>query len=267
MKKNKLNQIAIEEYNKNILYNENEKEKELKNIENNYLEDKNEIKKKYENEINKREIIYQENIKKTKEKYQIIKDNYNKEYKQKLLSIEELFNKKINDLNSLYKEKIENNEDLFTLNQIIYNAFNKCRNNYYYNINIFNILINYYNEGNQFLKDFNDKYFLEMVKIKKNEVHINPNIEKNIINEPKNNKENLNDKNIEEKNKFNNIDMDDNQNNNNDIKIKISKMINKINEFRNDYGLSKFEYTDEQLFNALKKNDFKYDYAFSSLYH
>jgi len=49
-------------------------------------------------------------------------------------------------------------------------------------------------------------------------------------------------------------------------KSEIDKNIDRINEFRENYYLDKDEYPNEKLLEALKKNDFDYEDAFSSLF-
>ena len=49
-------------------------------------------------------------------------------------------------------------------------------------------------------------------------------------------------------------------------KKEIENNIEKIIEFRNNYNLGIEDYSDEVLFKALKKNNYDYDAAFSSLF-
>ena len=110
-----------------IKVNKIKKIKELKSNKDKYIDDINEIKRKYENEIKLRKIKYETDNNNINNKYKII---YNKEI---------IMNKnKIKELDSLYKRiKINNKEmndilNIKKLNEIIINTNNKCNDNYYY---------------------------------------------------------------------------------------------------------------------------------------
>ena len=169
IKENQIKELKIELNKKKIMEKNRIKKviklnkirnlKELKINEDKYINDINEIKRKYENEIKLRKIKYEKEINNINNKYKII---YNKEI---------IMNKnKIKELDSLYKSiKINNKEmndilNIKKLNEIIINTYNKCNNNYYYCINMNNIINSYKKEKE--IIDNNDKK-INMININK----------------------------------------------------------------------------------------------------
>ena len=67
-----------------------------------------------------------------------------------------------------FKEKINNLEELLKINDIIYNTYNSSKENYFHNINIINLLVNYYNKGNEIIREMKDNEdFMETIKQRK----------------------------------------------------------------------------------------------------
>ena len=155
IKENKINQFKNELKNNKIKENKRTKQiikvnkikkiKELKSNKDKYIDDINEIKRKYETEKKLRKIKYETDNNNINNKYKII---YNKEI---------ILNKnKIKELNIIYNKNIDNikndkeiNEllNLKRLNELIINTYNICNNNYYYCININNIINTNKNEN------------------------------------------------------------------------------------------------------------------------
>ena len=140
------NNIMIED-NKLKYINNRNKEKEKDEIDENkekYKKDIEEIKRRYEKEIKIRKSQYKIKNKNIKNKYKII-NNREKilyEFKIKILNN----NKEENLKNIINDNRIQNLINLKKLNQIIYNTYNGCNNNYFYAININNIINNNKNE-------------------------------------------------------------------------------------------------------------------------
>ena len=168
----------------------------------------NEIKKKYEKEIKEKKDLLVNKIELINDKYKKINDNnkinYDKslnnleiKYKSEIIKVENSFNQKINQLN-----------ELLNINDIIYNTYNKNKENYFYSKNIINLLINYYEKGNNIIEEMkNNEDFMETIKQKEYENNQSQ----------KDEKINLNNIKIENNNKINIIE-----------EIKPINIINKI---------------------------------------
>ena len=84
--------------------------------------------------------------------------------------MEEKYKKEINKIENSFKEKISHFDDLLNINDIVYNTYIKSKENYYHNINIINLLINYYEKGNIITKELeHNEDFMETVNQKKHE--------------------------------------------------------------------------------------------------
>ena len=170
--KNKINKLQIEKNNLFVVleekYNKNlENEKEKKNqliLENN---------KNLEKELLSNEQKCNNEIEKIKKKFekeaQLIREKYNEKNEKDIND----YNKKIDSIKADYKYEIKNNtislskeiekyEDLLKINNIVYNTYNKYKENYFYNKNIINLFLNNKEKGNDELKEKkNNNKFIE----------------------------------------------------------------------------------------------------------
>ena len=93
--------------------------------------------------------------------------------KSKEILINDLKNKKFDEMcknnNSLllYEKKIKNLLEIIKINEIIYNTFKKCTNNYFYIINISNLINNGIN-NNIIIPNFNNKELNNDIQLKNN---------------------------------------------------------------------------------------------------
>ena len=169
-KYNKDKENEEKEYNKILLNTNKEMEYELTENENN--KEINEIKQKYEKELIDKKNILDKNKKCINDKYIVINKNNKDNYDKKLNIIESKYKFEINKLENSFIQKINHLNELLNLNNIIYNTYNKNKENYYYNINIINILINYYERGNEIIKDIKDNEdFIETINQKDYEMN------------------------------------------------------------------------------------------------
>ena len=169
--KNELNKNKIKEnmrFKKLIKINEIRRQKELIQNNNNYINDIKEIKRKFEKEIKLRKMKYEKEKNNINNKFEFIKNKeilINKNKIQVLNDNYDNMSKKLLD-----DKQINNMANLKSLNEIIYNTYNMCNNNYYYIINI-NKIINM--ERNKNEMNFNS------IKIEYKDI---PNEEKKIDN-------------------------------------------------------------------------------------
>ena len=162
-------EIEIEKNNKikstNVEFN-NELKQNEKNL-NNSLE---ELKKKYEKNIILLKKNYNINKEKISNKYIKIKNNSEILYNDKLKKNKIEYENKIDNLE--FDKKINYIKDLISLNEIIKNSQEKYPNNYFYNINIQNILLNYYKDSNNEIKGLfkNEEEIIMRIKRRDNEI-------------------------------------------------------------------------------------------------
>ena len=220
-------------------------QKELTENENNFNNKIAEIKKKYEKEINKQKKLCAENKKTINEEYEkkIIKKK--KEYDTNLDELEKKYKEDKNDIENSFKKEINQINELLNLNTIIYNTYNKSKENYFHSINVINLLISYYKNGNKTIRVMkNNEDFLETIKQIEYESTINPN--KSFVQEKKsfnkyndiilplpddNYKPNTSPRNREKNKDFlanidNNKDVQSNLNNNNNIVKNLNQNFN-----------------------------------------
>jgi len=166
-------------YNNSIIFNKQKKKKELEINKNMLIDNLDELKKKYTNDIKKANEEYKKVNNTISDKYKII-NKKNEIYKNiKLKELNIAYNNEMDNYKN--QEKIEKLNELIKINEIIKNTQEKYKNNYYNNISLINILFNYYN--NNILKNLfdNNNNFIEKLykKEKENQKLIE---EKNIIN-------------------------------------------------------------------------------------
>ena len=163
--KNKENEN--ENYNKTIL--STNKDFEIKLIESEliYKNELNERKNKYEKEIEEKKIIFENRNKSINEKCKQINYDNKIKYDKQLESLEIKYKMEINNIEISFKEKINQLKDLLNINDIIYTTYIINKENYFHNINIINLLINYYKKGNDIVKSLeNNEGFIEAIKQK-----------------------------------------------------------------------------------------------------
>jgi len=166
--KNKFNKDELKEKDDyEILKNKTQKdlENELSESKSNYEYEINEIKKKYEKELYERAIIFENNKKSINNKYEKIKISNKESFDKKceILKIKSENEKK--RIENEFKERINNFKELLKINDIIYNSYITSKENYFHNINIINLLVNYYKKENSIIKDMeNNEDFMETVK-------------------------------------------------------------------------------------------------------
>ena len=175
------------EYKKLIIDTKLKLQKELTKCENDYNNQIAEIKKKYEKELNEKKMLLANDKKSINEKYEKIDVNNKKKYDENCDILEKNYNSEKNEYENSFKKKINQYQELLNINTIIYNTYNKSKENYFHNINIINLLINYYERGNETIKVMKDNEdFMETIKQKEYEININFNksfvLENNIYN-------------------------------------------------------------------------------------
>ena len=136
--------------------NKNNLEKELKLNDCEYKVDIAKIKSKYDNEIISKKYQYEKNINEINNKYKNINEYINIIYKHKIENLDNQYIKIIQKYN--FNNKLEKMKNIKRLNEIIYNAYDIYKNNYYNAININNILMNYYNNKTNMSVAINDEY-------------------------------------------------------------------------------------------------------------
>ena len=166
---NSLNEAKINEEKKiknKIEINIKIKTKELKLNHDKYISDIEEIKKKYEKEIKDRENKYKSDEKNIDNKYKIMNE---KEYIIHKLKMDELCQKYKDLIDNLkYDKKIENMISSKKIYEVVYNTYNLHNDNYYYSININNILLSYFKNdyiNNKIMKRILNNKYEEIKKI------------------------------------------------------------------------------------------------------
>ena len=131
-----------------------------------------EIKRRYEDKIKRVKNKYKKEYNDNKYKKMNDKECIKNEYK-----ISKLIEENNNKIKNLIQEKqLENLYNIKKLNEIIYNTYNKCNNNYYYIFNLKKILPNNNFENINIINNILDD------KLKENNEY-NNNIKENNINE------------------------------------------------------------------------------------
>ena len=225
-KYNKDKEKAKEEYNKIIVNSKINLKNELKKNEKKFYDEVNKLKEKMEKE---NKII--------NEKYKQIDDNNKTNFDKTIDTLDKNYKNEIYNTTILIDEKINHYNELLKINEIIYNTYDKYRENYYHNKNIINLLLNYYEKGNNILKEIkNNNEFIEAQNQKKIYNSIIKNYE-NKDNEYQNEKE-INIKNDEEKIKY-------------DLEEK------SINEKKSENELKKIEENEKDIEDIKENQDIK----------
>ena len=157
----------------NCIKNEESKKSELKINRNKYIEDINEIIKKYKNDINirKKKYITDKNI--IINKYKLLNQKEYIIHEYRISELEKKINEKIKNLK--YDKLIENINNIRRINEIVLNTYDLYNNNYYNSININSILQSYMNNDyikNKIMKNvLRNKYdeICEIIQQKKQE--------------------------------------------------------------------------------------------------
>ena len=125
----------------NLLNNEKRKIDELKLNKDKYIENINEIIKKYKREIYLRKNKFIKDNNEIFNKYKLIYEKENINHKFKIIDLEKKFKEEIENLE--YDKQIENIKNIKKLNEILLNTYNIYNNNYFNSININHILQSY----------------------------------------------------------------------------------------------------------------------------
>ena len=241
---NKNKNMEKEKNKNNQINNEIRKEKELKLNNDKYIEDINEIIKRYKNEMNSRKNKYIKDNNNILNKYKLIIEKENISYKNKMNQLQIKFNEDIQNLK--YNKQIENMSNIKKLNEIVLNTYNIYNNNYFNAININSILQSHMKNDsikNEIMKNIlKNKYdkICELI-LQKNKENINQAIQKE--KNEKLEKEKLQ-KNLEDEIIKKNIKII-----NDKIKGINDKWKNKINELKNKFQkeLNEKELINKQL--------------------
>ena len=127
----------------------NEKDEELKLNKEEFISDIEEIKKRYKKEIKERKEKYEKKINEINNKYKLKNNKENIVYEFKIKKLDKEYNEKIKNFKS--DIKIEDMTNLKKINEIVYNTYKVCNDNYYNSVNINNILLSYYK--NEYIKN------------------------------------------------------------------------------------------------------------------
>ena len=159
IKENKIKELKKELNNNKIRKNKRIKEiikknkikklKELKLNKDKYMNDINEFKRKYE-EIKLRKLEYETENNNINNKYKLMYDKEIVMNRSKIKELNIIYNK--NKENIKNNKKMDNILSIVKLIEIIVNTYNLCNNNYFYCININNI-INKYKNTNIFFEN------------------------------------------------------------------------------------------------------------------
>ena len=144
----------------------NEKDEELKLNKEEFISDIEEIKKRYKKEIKERREKYEKKINEINNKYKLKNNKENIVYEFKIETLDKEYNEKIK--NFKYDIKIEDMTNLKKINEIVYNTYNVCNDNYYNSVNINNILLSYYKNEyikNKIMKRILNNNYEEILKI------------------------------------------------------------------------------------------------------
>ena len=187
--KERIIQLNKEKEKKEIeLLNEKEKNKE-KIIQQKKIKIK-EIQKRLKKELLENETLLNYNLYKLKLKYvnlvKLLKSNfnisnknintkyeklslfYNKKFQEEINNIEKEYNNNI--INLEYNKKINIAKNLLLINQLLKNAQENYSNNYYYNKNVNNIILKYYESKDKDIKQIlSKKVYNELYKKEKDE--------------------------------------------------------------------------------------------------
>ena len=124
----KLKQNAKEVYNQIILNSKRIMKIELKNSEDNYNYEISKLKEKWEQE---KKLI--------NDKYAQINENNKNNFDIKIDSLDKNYKNEIYNCTILIEEKINHFTELVKINEVIYNTYNKYKENFYHSKNIITI--------------------------------------------------------------------------------------------------------------------------------
>ena len=154
---NVLKKIEKKHMEEKLQINKKNRENELKENYDKYISDIEIIKNEYEEKIKLRKNKYETNLYEINNKYKLINEKNYINYLYRLNNIEKKYNSKIKNL--AYDKKIENLNNVKKINELVYNTYNAYNDNYYYCINIINILSYYYKKEyyiNNILRRYNN---------------------------------------------------------------------------------------------------------------
>ena len=154
---NVLKKIEKKHMEEKLQINKKNRENELKENYDKYISDIELIKNEFEEKIKLRKNKYETNLYEINNKYKLINEKNFIDYLYRLNNIEKKYKSKIKNL--AYDKKIENLNNVKKINELVYNTYNAYNDNYYYCINIINILSYYYKKEyyiNNILRRYNN---------------------------------------------------------------------------------------------------------------
>ena len=154
---NVLKKIEKKHMEEKLQINKINRENELKENYDKYISDIKLIKNEFEEKIKLRKNKYETNLYEINDKYKLINEKNYIDYLYRLNNIEKKYKSKIKNL--AYDKKIENLNNAKKINELVYNTYNAYNDNYYYCINIINILSYYYKKEyyiNNILRRYNN---------------------------------------------------------------------------------------------------------------
>ena len=154
---NVLKKIEKKHMEEKLQINKINRENELKENYDKYISDIELIKNEFEEKIKLRKNKYETNLYEINDKYKLINEKNYIDYLYRLNNIEKKYKSKIKNL--AYDKKIENLNNVKKINELVYNTYNAYNDNYYYCINIINILSYYYKKEyyiNNILRRYNN---------------------------------------------------------------------------------------------------------------
>ena len=178
---NVLKKIEKKHMEEKLQINKKNRENELKENYDKYISDIELIKNEFEEKIKLRKNKYETNLYEINNKYKLINEKNYINYLYRLNNIEKKYKSKIKNL--AYDKKIENLNNVKKINELVYNTYNAYNDNYYYCINIINILSYYYKKEyyiNNILRRYNNYEDIMKMIFQNNEETNEDNEKKNI---------------------------------------------------------------------------------------
>ena len=158
---NEENKTIETNFNDLKILNEQNLKKELDLNEHKLISDLDELKRKYDEDVKSKKDENKKNVKEINEKYRKLKEQNEKIYKENLINNEYKYNENVKNLE--FKRKINDINDLISINEILKKTQEKYENNYYYSINIINILSNYSkSDKDEIMNLFNKNIILKL---------------------------------------------------------------------------------------------------------
>ena len=194
------NNISMEKnvFESKILNNEKNKEKELKLNKDIYLNNLKEIKRVCGEEVKIIRNNYEKKVADIENKYKLINEKAHINHNYKIEELKTKYNQEIQKLDN--GEEIQKLNNKLKINEIIYNSYNTCNNNYFNAKNIINIACGYYkneyfrnNIFKKIYKNTNEKALRKIICQRSLDINLSYSKEKE-INQRRNEKKELDSK-------------------------------------------------------------------------